>query len=225
MGKRTLYHGSVEIVSKPEYGKGRRYNDYGVGFYCTEDIELAREWACTEAASGFVNEYELEMDALRVLRLDEAPYTILHWLAVLMRNRSIHVSSPVMSRGIDWLIKNYLPPVEEADVVIGHRADDSYFSFARGFLANEISLAQLSYAMRLGHLGRQIVLKSPDAFKAIRFVSHAPVDRLVYFPRRAKRDAEARAAYQAELEREVTTGLFMRDILREEMTADDPRLR
>jgi hypothetical protein len=212
-------------VSCPEYGKGKSYNDYGLGFYCTEDIELAREWACTEASGGYVNQYVLDMGSLRRLRLDEAPYTILHWLAVLMHNRRIRVSTPVMARGMEWLEANFMPPVKEADVVIGHRADDSYFSFARAFVANEISLALLSYAMRLGELGRQTVLKSPAAFQALRFVSYSPVERQVYYPRRKRRDEEARAAYRAELEREVSTGLFMLDIIREEVKPDDPRLR
>ena len=41
-----LYHGSDSIVKSPEYGKGKFYNDYGRGFYCTENKELAKEWAC-----------------------------------------------------------------------------------------------------------------------------------------------------------------------------------
>ncbi len=225
MKKTTLYHGSSRIVSCPEYGKGKSYNDYGCGFYCTEDIELAREWACTEDAGGYVNQYEFRTDGLEVLFIDDEPYTILHWLAVLMCNRQIRISSPVMARGVEWLVENYMPPVEEADVIVGHRADDSYFSFARAFVNNEISLGHLSYAMRLGQLGRQIVLKSPAAFRAIRFVSYSPVDRQVYFPRRKQRDEDARAAYRAELDREVSTGLFIRDIIREEVKQDDPRLR
>ena len=67
------------------------------------------------------------------------------------------------------------------DVIIGYRADDSYFSFARAFIGNEISLNQLSYAMRLGKLGEQIVLKSPAAFDAIRFISCEGVDNTEYY--------------------------------------------
>ena len=225
MGIITLYHGSPEIVKCPEYGKGKNYNDYGSGFYCTEEVELAREWACTEESGGYVNQYSLETASLQMLHLDEEPYTILHWLAVLMQNRRIRISTPVMSQGIKWLAANFMLPVDNADVVIGYRADDSYFSFARAFMANEISLAQLSYAMKLGELGKQTVLKSPAAFGAIRFVSYSPVERNIYFPRRKRRDEEARAAYRAELEREAIEGLFMRDIIREEIKADDPRLR
>lgn len=35
-----LYHGSTNIV-EPRYGEGAKDNDYGMGFYCTEDIEMA----------------------------------------------------------------------------------------------------------------------------------------------------------------------------------------
>lgn len=38
-----IYHGSGEIIEKPQFGYGNPKNDYGLGFYCTEDIELAKE--------------------------------------------------------------------------------------------------------------------------------------------------------------------------------------
>lgn len=65
MGKLTLYHGSPEIIEKPEFGKGKLHNDYGRGFYCTESIELAKEWACTEGQDGYVNQYGLDTEGLR----------------------------------------------------------------------------------------------------------------------------------------------------------------
>ncbi len=52
MSKIILYHGSVEKIEKPVYGKGKKYNDYGLGFYCTEHIELAKEWSCNEGVDG-----------------------------------------------------------------------------------------------------------------------------------------------------------------------------
>ena len=36
--KKRLYHGSQFIIQQPEYGKGARHNDYGKGFYCTEEM-------------------------------------------------------------------------------------------------------------------------------------------------------------------------------------------
>jgi len=65
--KITLYHGSSVCVGRPVFGVGKEENDYGLGFYCTEDLELAREWACFENADGFANRYQLEMEGLSVL--------------------------------------------------------------------------------------------------------------------------------------------------------------
>ena len=33
----VLYHGSNERIENPLFGKGKVYNDYGQGFYCTEN--------------------------------------------------------------------------------------------------------------------------------------------------------------------------------------------
>lgn len=223
MAKKILYHGSSEIIMKPEYGKGKTYNDYGRGFYCTEHLELAKEWACTKNVDGCANQYELETDGLKLLNL--ADYTILHWLALLMRYRKLRLSTPVMRRGAEWLKVNYLLDLEGYDVIIGYRADDSYFSFARAFVNNEISLEQLFRAMKLGKLGEQVVLKSRKAFDTIQFLSYVVADNTEYYIKRKARDDDARTSFQAELEREDINGLYMRDILREELKPDDPRLR
>ena len=139
MNKIILYHGSKDKIEKPIYGAGKAYNDYGVGFYCTEHIELAKEWACNEQIDGYANKYELDMDGLNVLDLSSKQYTILHWLALLIDNRTVRASTPITKRGVQWLKEYFLIDISVYDVIIGYRADDSYFSFARAFLANEIS--------------------------------------------------------------------------------------
>ena len=225
MSNIVLYHGSREIVSRPEYGKGKPYNDYGSGFYCTKEIDLAREWACGENTDGFVNRYEITHAELRILNLSSEGYTILHWLALLMKYRRVRISGPIMKQGMEWLTAHFLPEIDDFDAIIGYRADDSYFSFARAFVNNEISLHQLSYAMMLGELGEQFVLKSPKAFSSIRFISSEEVSNAMYFPRRKQRDDAARAAFREELDRGDLDGLFIRDIIRERILPDDPRLR
>ena len=225
MSRLTIYHGSPEVIEQPQFGKGKTYNDYGKGFYCTENIELAREWACTEDVDGFANKYDIDMSNLNVLNLLSSEYTILHWLAILMKNRKVRLSTPVMKRGREWLVEHFMPDTKGYDVIIGYRADDSYFSFARAFVNNEISLNQLSYAMRLGKLGEQVVLKSKKAFDEIKFVSYEVCDNTIYYAKRKARDDEAREAFNAELEKEDLDGIYMRDIIREEVTPDDARLR
>lgn len=225
MSKQILYHGSSEIIEKPIFGKGKAYNDYGRGFYCTENFELAKEWACTEGIDGYANQYEIETDSLKILNLSSGEYTVLHWLALLMTYRKLRLSTPVMKRGAEWLKEHFLVNIEDYDAIIGYRADDSYFSFARAFVSNEISLGQLSHAMKLGKLGEQFVLKSREAFEAIQFVSYVASDNTIYYARRKARDDAARAAFFAELERDDMDGIYIRDLIRGEVKADDPRLR
>ena len=220
-----LYHGSSEIVEKPIYGKGKIYNDYGRGFYCTENLYLAKEWACTEEIAGYVNQYELDRSPLNILELSSEKYSILHWLALLMEYRKIRLSTPLMKRSAEWLRENFLINIDEYDVIIGYRADDSYFSFARSFANNEISLEQLNYAMRLGKLGEQFVLKSPKAFQTIKFVSYEVVDCGIYYARRKARDEVARKAFFAELEKEDLTGIYIRDLIRGEVEIHDARVQ
>lgn len=133
MGKIILYHGSPEIVERPEYGKGKPYNDYGKGFYCTEHLELAKEWACTENVDGYANRYEIDTVGLSILNLSSERYTILNWLALLMQHRRARLSTPIARRGKEYLIQNFLPEYQNYDIIVGYRADDSYFSFARSF--------------------------------------------------------------------------------------------
>ncbi len=210
----NIYHGSTEIVKNPSRGKGKVYNDYGQGFYCTENIELAKEWACTEDSDGYANQYALDMNDLKVMDLCSDKYSILHWLALLMKYRVVRFSTPIMKRSSDWLLEHYLPDISDVDVMKGYRADDSYFSYARAFVNNEITLTQLSYAMKLGNLGEQIVLKSDKAFEKIQFQEAHFVDKREYYVKRVIRDTEARNAYLKELEKEDIDGLYIQDLMR-----------
>ena len=98
MSKMILYHGSNERIETPVFGKGKKYNDYGQGFYCTEHMELAKEWSCNEGVDGFANKYELDIDGLKILNLSSHEYTILHWLALLLDNRRFRLSDRKSTR-------------------------------------------------------------------------------------------------------------------------------
>ena len=53
--KEILYHGSARIIEKPQLGSRKPNNDYGSGFYCTKDFDLAGEWAVNPDTDGYVN--------------------------------------------------------------------------------------------------------------------------------------------------------------------------
>jgi len=222
-----LYHGSPTIVKKPVFGFGSEKNDYGRGFYCTESIELAKEWACPTVQDGFANKYEFDISELKVMYLNKDGYNILNWIAVLLNNRIFPKRSPVSRQASEYILTEFLPDISGYDVIWGYRADDSYFSYAKDFLNNTISVNQLSQAMKLGELGEQIVLMSEQAFDNIRFVEYEIADGSMYNPRRMQREERAKRAYLDSHGADFNIAdddLFVLDILRERVKNDDPRL-
>lgn len=219
----TLYHGSSMILEKPEYGKGKAYNDYGLGFYCTENLELAKEWACTSKNSGFANKYLLNSSDLSIFDLSEK--SILHWLAVLLENRTFKIRGALAEQAQAYLKNEFMIDLSAYDVITGYRADDSYFSFAESFLNGALSLENLSQAMKLGILGTQVVLKSKKAFAYLEFQGCEPASHDIYFHKRDERDSGARQQYQAMSKNaNPLSGTYIIDILREEWKSDDLRL-
>lgn len=222
-----IYHGSQQIVEIPQYGKGKIYNDYGQGFYCTENPELAKEWACPVKNDGYANKYILHMDGMRVMHLTKGNFNILNWLAILLANRRFDITSAVGVNARAYILANFIPDITGVDVMIGYRADDSYFSFADDFVNNTISLRDLNLAMQLGKLGEQVVLLSKRSFERIEFVEYEVADYQEYYYKRAERDKEARTAYMSRKKnlQQLKNDLFILDIMREDMKYDDPRLQ
>jgi len=222
-----LYHGSEQIVEVPKFGVGKKYNDYGQGFYCTESVELAKEWACPTKKEGFANRYVLTWDGLKVMYLTRGEFHILNWMALLLQNRRFDINNSVGSNAREYILTHFLPNLSDVDVIIGYRADDSYFSFAQDFVNNAISVRDLNQAMRLGALGEQVVLVSKRAFCQIVFDGYETADYREYYYKRTERDIQARDAYHRQ-KKELSVlkdDLFVLDILREEMSTDDERLR
>lgn len=216
MNKITLYHGSDKIVSEPKFNLGKAYNDYGKGFYCTRYIELAKEWAVDEGRDGFVNVYELDIKGLKVLDLNSDDYSILHWLTVLLEHRVLNAKAPVAIEGMEYLKRHYHISLDDYDVVLGYRADDSYFSFARAFISNSISVAQLEKAMYLGDLGTQYFIKSKNAFTKLDFIEALPVDNTEYYSKKNQRDTKARADYEIITNAMDRDGVYILDLIRQE---------
>ncbi len=219
----TIYHGSERIIETPVFGEGRKNNDFGLGFYCTESNDLAKEWAVSSLKDGFSNRYTLDTECLNILNLNSSKYTILNWIAVLVEHRLFTIKNPVAARAKRYLIDNFGINVNAYDLITGYRADDSYFDYAEAFLNNGITVEQLSYAMQLGKLGEQIVLKSKYAFSKIKYEGFEMAEKDTYYVLRKARDDEANQMYLNILEEE-TDGLYIQDIMRGGITNDDSRI-
>ena len=191
-----IYHGSPKVIERPVFGEGKVYNDYGRGFYCTEHAELAKEWACSSDNDGYANHYQLDMTGLTVLNLNTPEYNILNWLAILLENRKFNVAEGLPQRARAYILENFKVDYKKYDIIIGYRANDSYFSYAGDFVNGTLSLSDLSEAMRLGKLGEQVVLKSKKAFDALTFVEAIKAPRQEYFAKYKQRDEEARGKYR-----------------------------
>ena len=221
-----IYHGSISIIKKPIYGYGNPYNDYGLGFYCTDDKELAKEWSVTYDLDGYANEYEIDLSNLKVIDLSKKPYCILNWLAILLKNRTFKSKSPLAEEAKKYILSHYLIDYSDIDVMIGYRADDSYFSFARDFISGTISYRQLTNALKLGNLGKQIVLLSKKAFEALHYIDNEPVDTIEWFPKKEKRELTAKKDYfDVNRNQRKKNDIYIINIIDEKMEANDERLQ
>lgn len=218
-----LYHGSEKIIENPVFGAGKKNNDFGLGFYCTESNDLAKEWAVSSLNDGFSNKYTLDTEYLKVLNLNSSDYTILNWIAILVEHRLFSIKTPVARRAKQYLIDHFSINVNAYGLIIGYRADDSYFNYAESFLNNTISVEQLAQVMRLGKLGEQIVIKSQFAFSNLKFEGYETADKNQYYDFRKVRNDEANQYYLKMLDQEMD-GLFIQDIIRGGIKNDDPRI-
>lgn len=210
-----IYHGTDHVLEKPLFGEGKIHNDYGRGFYCTEHAELAKEWACLSGSDGYANHYRLDRNGLSVLNLNGPEYNILNWLAILLENRKFNVAEGLPQRAKDYLLKNFMVDYKKYDIIVGYRANDSYFSYAGDFVNGTLSLSDLSEAMRLGRLGEQVVLKSKKAFDALTFVEAIKAPRQEYFAKYKLRDEEARTKYRQIASKPVAESeIYVLDIIR-----------
>ena len=191
--KRIIYHGSEFIIEKPEYSKGNVHNDYGLGFYCCSNKKLAREWAARRSGHGYINKYQIRDDQLKILDLTKPPFNdVLYWVALLMHNREISTDlKNNYPRELKYLEDKYLIDVSNYDVVIGFRADDSYFRFPEAFIRSEITLESLNTIFQAGELGKQYVLISKKAFDVLHYIDYEEVfevSKIDYYKRKDETD-------------------------------------
>lgn len=223
---KKIFHGSEYVIEQPQYGFGKKYNDYGLGFYCTEEEDLAREWSVGYQRDGYANAYEIDCTDLKILDLNNEEYCILHWLAILLENREFDEHSALGYEAKQYILEHFKVDYEKYDIIVGYRADDSYFSFAQDFINGSISYRQLNNALHLGDLGQQFVLKSKKAFERIGFKGANVALAEKWYAKKELRDKSARRDYfDLERNRRQKGDIYITQIMDEEMSADDLRIR
>ena len=135
---KTLYHGSYITVSSPLAKAGRRNLDFGQGFYLTQIMEQAQEWAVIIAGrkgrnvTPVVNSYTFDdvsakEDGVRFKIFDS--YDI-EWLDFIVSSR------------------NGEKPWQEYDLIEGGIANDHVIdtieAYMNGYMTIEMALGQLA---------------------------------------------------------------------------------
>jgi hypothetical protein len=214
--ERLLYHGTANHDLLPIFGGGREYHDYGKGFYTTEDIEAAKEWACQgERTSSYVYQYAFDTNGLALLTLDED--CVLEWVSILMTyRRGRRIRAAALDRCLK-LIELYGIDIEQHDAICGFRANDSYFQFTTDFITDTITLDTLQKSIKAGDLGYQLCIKSKKAYQHLKLIDKFEMkgsDYLEYHHRYVTRDNYARELAET-YSTQKQTGKLLSEILQE----------
>lgn len=193
MGKIILYHGTHDKIVTPFFGGGDDKHDYGRGFYLTENIDLAKEWAVCRPndKNGWVHKYELDTDGLEILDFKEKD--VLSWLAELMKHRDAADSKRYRVLAAKF-IEKYGIDTASYDVIKGWRADASYFYIAKEFVRDNIDIEILEELLSLGGLGIQYCIKTELAYSKLHEIKEdiIRVDYEEFNNKYNHRDIEAR---------------------------------
>jgi hypothetical protein len=209
MDELRIYHGSFREIRNPIRNKGKIYNDYGQGFYCTKYYHQAAQWACKFNEDGIVSEYAINLKNLDVLDLNEE-FHILNWLALLCDNRNF--TDVVQRRNAEYIKSHFLLDYKRFDLIIGYRADDAYFKFVRDFLSGSTGLKTLQNAMYLGDQGLQVFVQSERAFNGLRFISSKTVDEDEHYIMNIMNVESAKGEYELLRMENENSDIFIRDI-------------
>lgn len=193
MGKLILHHGTPDKIVTPTFGLGNEKHDYGMGFYLTERIDLAKEWAVCrpDETNGWVHKFELDTDDLTIL--DFQQISVLSWLAELMKHRDASDTKRYRVLAKKFIDK-YGVDTADYDVIKGWRANASYFYIAKEFVKDNIDIEILEDLLSLGGLGIQYCIKTEKAYARLREVEDGllPVDYAEINEKYNARDISAR---------------------------------
>lgn len=148
-----VYHGSKQVVEKPEIVKTKYNKDFYFGFYCTLYKEQALRWAVRIDGKGIMNEYEYtEKPELNIKKFPEMTEEWLDFI-VACRNGQKH---------------NY-------DIVEGPMADDQIYNYIQNYIDGVISREAFWNLAKFKKPTHQISFNTPESLKALKFIKGSEV--------------------------------------------------
>lgn len=129
-----VYHGTTEVIEKPDAAHSKKFLDFGKGFYLTSFEGQAKKWAIRKGLRqqkrAVVNVYELKdnLDAYHVLSFDKENEQWLDFVCACRKGEDIN---------------------RDYDIIIGSVADDDVFKtvdmYFKGLWDKEKVLNELRY--------------------------------------------------------------------------------
>ena len=152
-----IYHGSIEIVEKPEIREANRSLDYGSGFYATTSYEQALSWVKRRAnekklSKGYINIYEFNEDSINNFKHLIFESATEEWLDFVMHNR-IHDSFE-----------------HDYDIVYGPVANDKVYASFALFEGGFINKQALMSELKTYKLVDQYLFHTEESLKTLKFI-------------------------------------------------------
>ena len=140
---RFMYHGSNIVIGEISLKKSRLRTDFGRGFYLTDSIETAQNWAARRvSATGGVAtiiRYEISNDVFMLPGKQFESTPSLEWLEFIVMNRKRNAKNELMDE-----------PRHTYCWVSGPIADDKIADVVENYLAGDInSVEAISLARAL----------------------------------------------------------------------------
>lgn len=148
-----IYHGSQQIVDKPEIRIQKYNKDFYFGFYCTEIFEQAKRWATRFAGKGYVNEYQyIKDDSL-----------------------NIKIFPEMSEEWLDFIVSCRLGNSHNYDIVEGPMADDTIFNYVQNYVDGKISREAFWGLAKFKKPTHQISFHTEKALETIKFIKGSEV--------------------------------------------------
>lgn len=139
-----------------------------------------------------------------------------------MNNKHIEEKDKDIVKIKKYIIKEFLPDINNIDVIKGYRADNSYFAIIRSFLVGNISLRKFFNLVQEYNLCEQLVLVSENVVNSLSFKYAENVDYINCYYNILFKDMQIQLKLN---DNDDNDYIFIKDIIKDKWTNDDERLR